>query len=78
MSGEAHARTRDHVAARWQRQVVWSFSGDDQEPRGLDPPPGRLWHFNTGQRSMRRRNVLSDGKRYVTIAAESDVITFAC
>jgi alcohol dehydrogenase (cytochrome c) len=55
------------------------FSGDDQGNLvAFDSTTGRdLWHFNTGHTLYASPvTFLSDGKQYVTIAAESDIITF--
>ena len=56
------------------------FFGDDaQSFEAVDARDGKpLWHFNTGQDiSASPMTYAVDGKQYVTIAAGSDVFTFA-
>ncbi len=56
------------------------FAGDDQGTlTALDARDGKaLWHFNTGQAiSASPMTYMLDGKQYVTIAAGSNVVTFA-
>jgi alcohol dehydrogenase (cytochrome c) len=56
------------------------FFGDDAESfEAVDAATGRaLWHFNTGQKFFASPMTYSvDGIQYVTIAAESDIFTFA-
>jgi alcohol dehydrogenase (cytochrome c) len=55
------------------------FSGDDDGNLvALDAGTGEdLWHFNTGHTLFASpMTFLVDGKQYVTIAAESDIVTF--
>jgi alcohol dehydrogenase (cytochrome c) len=56
------------------------FFGDDAESfEALNAIDGRpLWHFNTGQNiSASPMTYAVDGKQYVSIAAGSDVFSFA-
>ena len=56
------------------------FFGDDaQSLEAVDAQSGKpLWHFNTGQDiSASPMSYAVDGKQYVSIAAGSDVFSFA-
>src|SRR5580700_327896 len=55
------------------------FGDDDGQLVALDAPTGRhLWHYSLGQNiTASPITFMADGKQYVTIAAATDVFTFA-
>jgi hypothetical protein len=60
------------------RSAREKFAGENASPRDKSSDGKLLWHFNTGQIiSASPMSYAVEGKQYVSIAAGSDVFSFA-